>query len=185
MKKWFKWLIVPVLVTGFVGYAMSADNSRLITQMTGEGRTADYLVNNVYDSSTVAGYKMKRKVNTVPIALVTAGEDSLETCVFAVPTGQSAIITGLFLTSYTEVSGNNDSVWAVVLWYNATALDTMVARFAIDADSANYDNNLLELTRIDSVLAAGDMVFWRTEAFEGAAVGAVGASLVVEYLLSE
>lgn len=143
------------------------------------------LVQHVLDNAGTARNQLQRRVNTVPITLVTSGEDSLESCVLGVPTGYTATITGLYLTAFTEVSGNNDSAWAEVLWYNAGTLDTMVARFPIDADSANYDNNLLELTRIDSSLAAGDVIFWRTIALEGAATGAVGAALVVEYLLDE
>ncbi len=180
-----KFLSIFVIVAFMAGISFSADNTKRPGYYDDKGYSASEMVGFVLDSSTVAGNQLKRRVNLVPITLITAGEDSLETAVMGVPTGQAVTITGLFLTAFTEISGSNDSAWAEILWYNAGTLDTMVARFAIDADSADYDNNLLELTRIDSVLAAGDAVFWRTIALEGAATGAVGPGLVLEYLLSE
>lgn len=181
-----KFLISVFLIVAIGATAlMAADNTKRPHWYSDRGYSLSQMLVFGIDSSTVSGYQLKRRVNTVPITLVTAGEDSLESCVLGVPTGYSATITGLYLTAFAELSGSNDSAWAEILWYNAGTLDTMVARFPIDADSADYDNNLLELTRIDSSLAAGDVIFWRTIALEGAATGAVGAALVVEWLLDE
>ncbi len=183
--KWIKATLIPIVLIVTIFLIAHAGRVEQVNYYATYGWTAAEMMQIVIDSSLTTGFQLKRHLNAVPITLVTAGEDSLESCVFGAPVGYTATITGLHLTAFTELSGSNDSAWAEVLWYNAGTLDTMVARFAIDADSANYDNNLLELTRIDSSLAAGDVIFWRTIALEGAATGAVGAALVVEFLLHE
>ena len=181
-----KFLISVFLIVAIGATAlMAADNTKRPHWYSDRGYSLSEMLVFGIDSSTVSGYQLKRRVNTVPITLITAGADSLESCVYAAPPGYTSTITGLFLTAFTEISGANDSVWGVVLWYNAGTLDTMVAPLWIDADSADYDKNLLELTRVDSVLAAGDVIFWQTVAWDGAATGAVGAALVVESLLDE
>lgn len=185
MKKILIWISTGILVTVMAFLLMAADNTRRPHWYHDWGFTASDMVEFVIDSSTTIGTQLKRHVNARTVELNTIGEDSLETCVWGAPTGYTATITGLFLTAFTEVSGSNDSVWAEILWYNAGTLDTMVAKFPIDADSANYDNNLLELTRIDSSLAAGDVIFWRTMALEDSAQSAVGAALIIEYTLDE
>jgi len=189
LKKWFKWLIVPVLVTGFVGYAMSADNSRLITQMAGEGRTADYLVNNVYDSSTVAGYKMQRRVATIPLTTTSAGVDTVWNQLFTVPTGKTITITKMLLSSHLELDEATDSLHLQVCYYSGTAkatLDTAVAAFCIDNDSAIvYADTIYTMTLIDSVFTAGDIVSSWIMAPGGAISVGDGAAITYEYLLKE
>lgn len=187
MKK-LKWLVAGVLMAGMAFLMIAADNTYRPGWYDDKGFTASDMVQFVIDSSTTAGDQIKRFTVTVPVTMLSAGEDTVWTQLFTVPTGQTITIEEVRLSAHTELSGTNDSTWASLLYYTGSptsALDTMVAMFPTDADSAAYDDTTLTLILVDSVFTAGDIVtFWAIN-LKGAATGGEGAAISILGRLDE
>ena len=199
--KFLKLTMIAVIVS-FIGHsayeAWAVDATAHIRAYADQGRTAGYVTNigltavldadGNYGISTDVRYQLQRKTVTVPVTMLSAGEDTVWTQLMTVPTGQTITIEEIRLAAHTEVSGTDDSSWSEILYYTGSAtsaLDTVVARFPTDADSADYADTTLSLTLIDSVFTAGDILtFWQIN-LKGAATGGEGAAISIRYRLDE
>lgn len=196
MKKLILGILTVVVASGIL---MATDSSKRIAELSSQGFSAGYLVNNGMTAllaadgtagiDTANRYQLQRKSMTVPITLASAGEDTVWTQLFTVPAGMTFYLEEILLSAHTEVSGTNDSSWGQILYYNmssgASVLDTLVARFANDADSATYNDTTLSLTIVDATITAGDIVtFWQDNQ-KGAATGGEGAAITIRYRQDE
>ena len=192
-----------LLLTGFLiailgVNAHAIDSTKHIRKYSDQGRSAGYVVNQglnaVFDADDTKGitttnrYQLQREVITVPVTMLSAGEDTVWTQLLTVPTGQTITIEEIRLAAHTEVAGSNDSSWSSILYYTGAAtsvLDTAVAQFPTDADSAAYGDTVLSLTLVDSVFTAGDIItFWQMN-LKGAATGGEGAAITILYRRDE
>lgn len=189
-------IVAMVLLMASPLYAI--DSTKHIRIYADQGYSAGYLVNEglkaVFDAdgnqmiSTTTRFQLQRKTMTIPVTMASAGEDTVWTQLFTVPTGQTITVEEIRLAAHTEVSGNNDSSWSSILYYTGSAtsaLDTAVAQFPTDADSAAYADTTLALTLVDSIFTAGDIVtFWQMN-LEGAGTGGEGAAISIKYRMDE
>lgn len=188
MKKLFTWLTVGAFVLSMSLLSMSADDTYRPGWYDDKGFTASDMVQFVIDSSTTAGSQIKRETMTVPVVLATASATTAWTQLFTVPTGQTITIEEILLSAHTEVIGSNDSAWSSIVYYTGSptsGLDTVVATFNSDSDSATYADTILTLTMIDSVFTAGDIVSFYQNNVNGAATAGVGAAITLLFRRDE
>jgi hypothetical protein len=193
MKKYIMFALLMMVGTPLL---LAVDSTYHIRVYSDQGRSAGYTVNEGltsvldadgnYGISTANRYQLARRVKSVPVTLATAGEDTTWTQLLTVPAGQTITITEILLSAHTELSGNNDSCWASVLYeHDDNTLDTCVAMFPTDADSIAYDDTVYTLTLVDSVFTAGEILTLWNITLENAATGGEGAAITIEYLLDE
>lgn len=188
MRKLFTWLTVGAFIVCVGLMTMAADNTYRPGYYDDLGFTASDMVQFVIDSSTTAGDQIKRETVTVPITMASSGEDTVWTQLLTVPTSQTITVEEIRLASHTEVSVTNDSAWSSILYYTGSttsALDTAVAQFPTDADSAAYADTVLSLTLVDSVFTAGDIItFWQMN-LSAAGTGGEGAAVTILFRRDE
>lgn len=174
------------------------DSTKHIRIYADQGHSAGYLVNEglkaVFDAdgkqmiSTTNRFQLQRKVMSVPVVLATASATTAWTQLFTVSTGQTITVEEILLSAHTEVIGSNDSAWSSIVYYTGSptsGLDTVVATFNSDSDSATYADTILTLTMIDSVFTAGDIVSFYQDNVDGAATAGVGAAITIKFRLDE
>lgn len=185
--KWIKATLIPIGLIVILFMVTQAGRVEHVNYYATYGWTASEMMQIVVDSSTTIGYEIKRDVMTAQITMASAGEDTVWSQLFSVPTGQTITVEQMDLSAHIEASGTNDSCWGSILYYQAdgTTLDTAVARFAVDADSLAYDDTVYTMTLVDSVFTAGMIITWWQENQKGAVTGGEGAAVTIKYRLSE
>jgi hypothetical protein len=179
----FKSFLIAITIVGVSAFVlMATDTSKRPGYYDDRGYTVGQMMLEFIDSTTyddsiahagltglfatptgnAVAKQLERRVKTVPISTVSATADTLWTQLFTVPAGQTITVTEMLLSAHLEGEEANDSLYMSILYYTGaatSALDTAVAQFSVDNDSAVvYADTIYTLTMIDSVFTAGDIV---------------------------
>jgi hypothetical protein len=166
MKKiFFSTLIIATLVFGSYLMTMSADNTYRPGWYDDKGFTLSQMLVQGIDSSTVSGYLIKRRTATVPLTLTTAAAGDTFYCpLLTVPAGMTFTVESITLTAAVEATGVAVALGEITytkIVADTTALDTVVAKIEMDADSAIvYADTVYTMTLLDSVFTAGSIISW-------------------------
>lgn len=199
--KFLKLTMIAVIVS-FIGHsayeAWAVDATAHIRAYADQGRSAGYVTNigmaavldadGNYGISTDIRYQLARRAITVPVGMTSAAGDTFDAPIMVVPPGVTYAIESIQLSAAVEATGSGVARGQMVYhkWQGDTilVLDTLVAKFEMDADSAIvYGDTVYTMSYTDSSFIAGELIFWRQ--FNSGASTIEGSAVTILYRLDE